>query len=66
MFGNRVSHAHNVTDRRFNPNLQTRARGDQGRPAAGEGLHPLPALGQGHEARRPARKSAHRRQLDAA
>ena len=23
MFGNRVSHAHNVTNRRFNPNLQT-------------------------------------------
>jgi large subunit ribosomal protein L28 len=22
-FGNRVSHAHNVTHRRFNPNLQT-------------------------------------------
>ena len=22
MFGNRVSHAHNVTARRFNPNLQ--------------------------------------------
>lgn len=22
-FGNRVSHAHNVTNRRFNPNLQT-------------------------------------------
>jgi large subunit ribosomal protein L28 len=22
MFGNRVSHAHNVTNRRFNPNLQ--------------------------------------------
>ena len=23
MFGSRVSHAHNVTNRRFNPNLQT-------------------------------------------
>jgi large subunit ribosomal protein L28 len=23
MFGNRVSHAHNVTHRRFNPNLRT-------------------------------------------
>jgi large subunit ribosomal protein L28 len=23
VFGNRVSHAHNVTNRRFNPNLQT-------------------------------------------
>jgi large subunit ribosomal protein L28 len=23
MFGNRVSHAHNVTNRRFNPNLQS-------------------------------------------
>ena len=23
LFGNRVSHAHNVTNRRFNPNLQT-------------------------------------------
>ncbi len=23
MYGNRVSHAHNVTNRRFNPNLQT-------------------------------------------
>ena len=22
LFGNRVSHAHNVTNRRFNPNLQ--------------------------------------------
>ena len=23
MFGSRISHAHNVTNRRFNPNLQT-------------------------------------------
>jgi large subunit ribosomal protein L28 len=23
IYGNRVSHAHNVTNRRFNPNLQT-------------------------------------------
>lgn len=23
VFGNKVSHAHNVTNRRFNPNLQT-------------------------------------------
>ena len=23
MFGNRVSHAHNVTNRRFNPNLRS-------------------------------------------
>lgn len=31
MFGNRVSHAHNVTSRRFNPNLQeVRARLDNG------------------------------------
>ena len=31
-FGNRVSHAHNVTHRRFNPNLQS-----SGRP--GKGTH---------------------------
>jgi large subunit ribosomal protein L28 len=31
LFGNRVSHAHNVTSRRFNPNLQEiRARLDNG------------------------------------
>jgi large subunit ribosomal protein L28 len=32
-FGNRVSHAHNVTHRRFNPNLQTV------RAVVGKGTH---------------------------
>jgi large subunit ribosomal protein L28 len=32
-FGNRVSHAHNVTPRRFNPNLQTV------RAVVGKGAH---------------------------
>ncbi len=31
-FGNQISHAHNVTHRRFNPNLQTvRVTDDKGR-----------------------------------
>ena len=55
-FGNRVSHAHNVTHRRFNPNLQeVRAEVEQGHPQARPRLHPLPALGQGREARPPRR-----------
>ena len=33
MFGNRVSHAHNVTHRRFNPNLQRVRAVLDGRPA---------------------------------
>ena len=50
-FGNRVSHAHNVTHRRFNPNLQ-RVRAVIGRASSkrGQGLHALPALGQGRQA----------------
>ena len=32
MVGNNVSHAHNVTKRRFNPNLQSVRALDNGRP----------------------------------
>ena len=32
MVGNNVSHAHNVTKRRFNPNLQNVRALDNGRP----------------------------------
>ncbi len=32
MVGNNVSHAHNVTKRRFNPNLQSVRAMDNGRP----------------------------------
>ena len=53
-FGNRVSHAHNVTHRRFNPNLQRCGPWWQGRAEEGEGLHPLPAVGQGRQAHAPA------------
>ena len=61
-FGNRVSHAHNVTHRRFNPNLQTV------RAVVGKGAHKkvrvctaLPAVGQGREARAPRRRPGTRR-----
>ena len=50
-FGNRVSHAHNVTHRRFNPNLKwVRAVVGKG-THKGSGLHALPALRQGRQAR---------------
>ena len=52
-FGNRVSHAHNVTHRRFNPNLQRVRAVVEGVAEEGAGLHPVPALGQGQQARAP-------------
>ena len=51
LFGNRVSHAHNVTNRRFNPNIQ-RVRARRWNDQAYLGLHALPALRQGHQARK--------------
>ena len=50
-FGNRVSHAHNVTHRRFRPNLRkVRAVVGGARIWPDTRLHPLPALRQGREA----------------
>ena len=49
-FGNRVSHAHNVTHRRFNPNLRRVRTIMKGVQKKLRGLHALPALGQDHQA----------------
>ena len=49
--GRNISHAHNVTPRRFEPNLQrVRAHGERRDPAPAR-LHALPALGQGRQGR---------------
>ena len=56
-FGNRVSHAHNVTSRRFNPNLQRVRAVLEGRAEEDPGLHPLPAFGQGGEADAPGQQA---------
>ena len=43
VFGKNVSHAHNVTSRTWEPNLQRVARPRRRQGAADRGLHPLPA-----------------------
>jgi len=56
MAGNNVSHAHNLTKRTWNPNLQ-RVRAAGGRPGQEPGrLHPVHPQRQGDEAVRSVRK----------
>ena len=49
--GRRVSHAHNVRPRRFEPNLQTVRASWTARQQARQGLHALPPLEQDHQGR---------------
>ena len=47
-FGNSISHSHRRTRRRWNPNIQTRARHRQRRTQAPERLHVVHQGRQGH------------------
>ena len=49
--GRNISHAHNVTPRRFEPNLQRVRAMVNGGVQRTPRLHALPALGQGHQGR---------------
>ena len=49
--GRKVSHAHNVSPRRFEPNLQRVQGGGQRRNEAHAGVHPLPPVEQGRQGR---------------
>ena len=50
-FGHNISHAHNVSSRRFNPNLQSVRALVNGAHQAPQGLHPLHPVEQGHQGR---------------
>ena len=50
MSGHRVSHANNLTNRKWHLNVKTRAHGRRRRLAARIGLHALHPVGEGHEA----------------
>jgi ribosomal protein L28 len=51
MVGSNISHAHNITKRRFNPNLAERARSLPGTGEKDGGLHPVHQIGSGGQSR---------------
>ena len=50
-YGNHISHAHNVTKRRWNPNLRQRACPRTGRAQDDQGMHGVHSFGESHQSR---------------